>query len=122
MTCSGEQQEGGHHREHRDGQRHHLAAGSGPGHPVQQCGHRESAPPRPRPRLDSEGGSVADISELIIVTLTRWGSALYNLVLVHMLLGNNSEHIFRAEADIPLEPTTSGRKIKSILGVICPSW
>ena len=78
--------------------------------------------PRPRPGLDSEGGSVADISELIIVTLTRWGSALYNLVLVHMLLGNNSEHIFRAEADIPLEPTTSGRKIKSILGVICPSW
>ena len=91
---------------------------------MQRGGHRESAPPRPRPRprLDSEGGSVADISELIIVTLTRWGSALYNLVLVHMLLGNNSEHIFRAEADIPLEPTTSGRKIKSILGVICPSW
>ena len=78
--------------------------------------------PHPRPGLDSEGGSVADISELITVTLTRWGSALYNLVLVHMLLGNNSEHIFRAEADIPLEPTTSGRKIKSIVGVICPFW
>ena len=55
---------------------------------------------------------------------TYFLSVIYGdpVVLVHMLLGNNSEHIFRAEADIPLEPTTSGRKIKSILGVICPSW
>ena len=42
-------------------------------------------------------------------TLIRWGSALYNLVLVHMLHGNI--YIFRTEE--ALEPDTSGRKINS---------
>ena len=41
--------------EHRDGKRHHPAAG--PGHTV-QCS-------LPRPGLDSQDGSVADISDLI---------------------------------------------------------
>ena len=167
VTFSSDQQAGGHHPEHRDGKRHHPAAG--PGHTV-QCS-------LPRPGLDSQDGSVADISDLIKMiwrakcyltvkklrhqwsmskfiwlffsvellfrasswqlpsdlgqvwrhapymgTLTRWGSALYNLVLVHILLGNNntySEQRWTMWTWLWNPTLLEGRLI---VGAICPFW